>query len=115
MRHGCTVLFLVHTSLKRERQDARKSLERSLKLRPSVHAFRNLATFAPTADEAAELYQRRGWWETLLATRRDQARMTEKGISAVHVSEEEMAIVENLGKDLASDISRLAHAQRAVG
>merc|ERR1711918_37376 len=47
-------------------QGARQLLNQSMNLKPSVHAARNLATFAPTADDAAKGYQH-AWqlWEKL--------------------------------------------------
>eukprot|EP00658_Telonema_sp_P-2_P038159 TRINITY_DN2741_c0_g2_i2.p1 TRINITY_DN2741_c0_g2~~TRINITY_DN2741_c0_g2_i2.p1 ORF type:complete len:753 (-),score=124.49 TRINITY_DN2741_c0_g2_i2:115-2373(-) len=47
-------------------ESARISFMRSLALQPSAHAYRNLAIFAPTADQAASLFFK-AWeqWKTL--------------------------------------------------
>eukprot|EP00947_MAST-08B_sp_MAST-8B-sp1_P005888 g5888.t1 len=64
---------------------ANASFRASLALKPSAHAYRNLAVFAPTADAASELFHR-GWaaFASLPATDPSAA---------------------DLGKDLASEIS----------
>lgn len=82
--------------------DARASFKRSISLQPSAHAYRNLATFAETVDEGASLYQK-AWsqWELLLSTRRGQLSSQTSNI----VTEEEIEIVENLGKDLSGEIA----------
>ena len=62
---------------------AKASFDASLKLSPSVHAYRNLAIFAPSADAAAELYQK-AWarWAKLDAGKDPAAEMLGKDLSS---------------------------------
>lgn len=89
-KHGPTwlhYLFLGTYQLEvGDAETARASFQSSLALFPSAHAYRNLAIFAPTADEAISLYKKA--WETW-------EKLDNSTDSAVN----------DLGKDLANEFS----------